>query len=494
MQPINTNDHDRLTRLCNEAAIKISKIVPLAGAASGRRYYRLYPTNEPTIIGTIGPSAKENAAFCYLSRHMAAKGLPVPDIIAVSDDKSAYIQSDLGDRSLLEAISPGSRDGKWEGEPTETLRKAIVSLPAMQFATLNGLDQSRCLTPAKMDRREVMRDLEYFRFCFLRQLNIEVNDIELDLAFDRLADMVAGNNTGVAEAFSLRDCQSRNVIIDNDGNPHWIDYQSGRLAPVTYDLASLLWQSRAKIPDHIRAIMVDEYFAEMQKYAPDTRRENFDKSLRLMVIIRLLQVLGAYGLRGLSEGKVQFLESIPNALHTLLTLLDNENDDAMHVLCNALKEAERHPWCTVGCTIDNDDKDTLTVDVCSFSYKRGMPRYRSMHGGGFVFDCRAPHNPGRYEHYRSMTGMDTEVIEFIEADGELPELLRHAEAMVGAAIERYQERGFKSLSVAFGCTGGRHRSVYSAEHMARYINDRYGVKVNVSHTNLGINYQLQSRI
>ena len=124
----------------------------------------------------------------------------------------------------------------------------------------------------------------------------------------------------------------------------------------------------------------------------------------------------------------------------------------------------------------------LTVDVISFSYKKGYPESSEDNGGGFVFDCRFLNNPGRHEEYKKLTGMDTPVKDFLHNHSNIDRFLEHVWEIVDEAVENYRERGFTSLQVAFGCTGGQHRSVFSAEETARHILERYpDVGVNLLH-------------
>lgn len=482
------NDQETLRSLCSATRITPGSITPIAAGGSSRRYYRIVGNDGRTVVGTCSGNITENKAFIYLSRHLSAKGLPVPSIISVNDNCTAYLQTDAGEKTLFDVLKPAIASDRWAGLPLELLEKAVRSLPGIQFRCVEGLDQSQCLSPLKMDGRAIMRDLNYFKYCFLKPLDIHIDEELLDNEFDMIVGWSENNESTVPEGFILRDCQSRNIMISSDGEPTWIDYQGGRIGPVTYDLVSLLWQTRARIPDDLKQKLTDTYFAELQKLDANVKREDFDRSVSRMLLIRLLQVLGAYGLRGLSEGKTSFLSSIPESLRRLDLLLGTTEFQSLKEIARAVKEAKRHPWCR-----EPEIREKLIVDICSFSYKQGMPRYRSQHGGGFIFDCRAPHNPGRYDQYKKLTGLDPEVKEFLDGYGEMSRLVDNAEAMVGAAVSRYLERGFDSLSAGFGCTGGRHRSVYGAEMLAKRLNEKYGVEVRVNHTNLGISYKLPSR-
>lgn len=486
MQTNSSNDQTALRDLCLSLQYTPVRIESISEGGSGRRYYRITLNTDATIIGTCGDNICENKAFIYLSRHIREKGLPVPDILGISSDFKTYLQTDVGCVNLYELIKAGRENGDWNGQIMSLLHKTVSELPSIQFLTAQGLDVSRCLPPISMDARTLMRDLNYFKYCFLKPLDISLDEDRLDNCFETLIGMTSIGDSSVPRAFILRDCQSRNVMFDEEMNPHWIDYQHGRLGPVTYDLASLLWQTRAAIPASVRDELIAEYFREMLRFAPGTSEAAFRRSLRFMVICRLLQVLGAYGLRGIIEGKVQFLKPIPLTLQRLEEMLRAEETPSLEYLLHVIGKAMNHPWCGTH-ELGNSG---LFLDVCSFSYKRGMPRYRSEHGGGFVFDCRAPHNPGRYAEYRHLTGRDPEVITFLMNDGEMPALVDSAYDLVSKAVKRYLERGFDSLSVAFGCTGGRHRSVFGAEQLAKRINREFNIPVSVNHTNLGISYIL----
>ena len=134
----------------------------------------------------------------------------------------------------------------------------------------------------------------------------------------------------------------------------------------------------------------------------------------------------------------------------------------------------------------------LTVKVISFSYRRGIPEDNSGNGGGYVFDCRYVHNPGRYDEYKPLTGLDQPVIDFLEKDGEITEFLTNIYALTDAHVKRYIERGFTNLMICFGCTGGQHRSVYSAQHTAEHIHKKFGVRVELIHREQNVEQTLEA--
>ena len=207
-----------------------------------------------------------------------------------------------------------------------------------------------------------------------------------------------------------------------------------------------------------------------------------------------MQVLGAYGFRGYFERKAHFIESIPFAIQNLRNLL-TKNDYPYPYLVTILKQLtelprfapKQKPQADLKASVSKyDGKGPLVVRVCSFSYKKGIPEDTSGNGGGYVFDCRSTHNPGRYEQYKQLTGLDEPVIRFLEDDGEILTFLESVYKLADAHVERYIKRGFTSLMFSFGCTGGQHRSVYSAQHLAEHIHEKYGIEVHVEHREQGI--------
>ena len=443
-------------------------IEELPSSGSNRRYFRL--SGKQSLIGVIGTCKEENEAFLYMDAHFISKGLPVPKVLLHSEDKMAYIQEDLGDTLLFNAIEKGRKTTVFSEEEKILLSKTIRLLPDIQFAGADGMDFSKCYPASEFNARSILWDLNYFKYCFLKATGMEFLEDKLEDDFQRLTDVLLRSSSAT---FMYRDFQSRNVMI-KDGEPWFIDFQGGRKGPVFYDVASFLWQAKANLPDSLRGELLEDYINALRKYTP-VDKEYFYAQLRHFVLFRTLQVLGAYGFRGYFEKKPHFIQSVPFAIANLRSLLTVPYLEYPY-LNKILKEL-------VGLKQFTDDlqKHTLTVRVMSFAYKKGIPNDPSGNGGGFVFDCRAVNNPGKYERYKPFTGLDTQVIKFLEDDGEILTFLDHAYAMVDASVKRYVERGFTNLMVSFGCTGGQHRSVYCAQHMAEHINKKFNVKVELVH-------------
>lgn len=445
-----------------------TEIKELPSSGSNRHYYRLY--GSPVLIGVKGESRQENHAFICMAEHFHKKGLPVPKVYIHSEDEMFYLQEDLGTLSLFQVIEEGRRTGIFDEEAKQILRKTIRLLPEIQFKGGEGLDFSICYPQTDFNSRTILWDLNYFKYCFLKATGIHFQENLLEDDFHKMAEVLQKSSS---DTFMYRDFQSRNVMI-KDGSPCLIDFQGGRKGPYFYDIASFLWQAKANFPDSLRRELIEEYLAVLKQYEK-VNEEEFYMQLRHFVLFRTLQVLGAYGFRGYFERKPHFIQSIPFAINNLKQLLTEPYKEYPY-LCSVLQEMTELEQFT-----QNLHKPRLTVKVMSFGYKKGIPEDNTGNGGGFVFDCRAIHNPGKYERYKSYTGLDQEVIDFLEADGEITTFLEHAYAMVDASVKRYIERDFTSLSVCFGCTGGQHRSVYSAQHMAEHLHKKFGVDVHLIH-------------
>lgn len=457
-----------------------TSIEPLPGAGSNRKYFRL--KGKESLIGVYGTSTEENRAFIYMARHFSQKGLPVPRILAEAADQSAYLQDDLGDISLFQFIKQGRESGNFSDEETNILKQTIRLLPQIQFEGNKEMNFSYCYPLATFNHRSVLWDLNYFKYCFLKATGLEFQENLLEDDFERMADTLLQIEPQV---FMYRDFQSRNIMIREE-KPYFIDFQGGRKGAFYYDVASFLWQAKANYPDSLRQELLDEYLDALRPYhAID--KEQFLTTLRHFVLFRTLQVLGAYGFRGYFEKKAHFIQSVPYAIENLRQLLETDFPEYPY-LCLMLRKLTELPQFA---SIRNRRK--LTVRVMSFSYKKGIPEDPSGNGGGYVFDCRAVHNPGKYEQYKQLTGRDKPVIDFLEQDGEILQFLEHVDALADAHVQRFLERGFTNLSICFGCTGGQHRSVYSAEHVAHHLNEKFGVRIRLIHREQHIEQILEPR-
>ena len=455
---------------------KVGEQTALTASGSNRRYYRIESDdNTASVIGVQGTSRDENHAFLYMAEHFKQKGLNVPKVLAVSDDEMNYVQQDLGNVLLFDYIAEGRKTGVFSAKEKDMLRETMRALARFQVIGAEEFDFNQCYPQPEFNLRSILWDLNYFKYCFLKATGLDFQEDKLENEFERLAYILLQNRMN---AFMYRDFQSRNVMVhkEEDGTevPYCIDFQGGRRGPVFYDVASFLWQAKANFHPDLREELVEVYLEELQKYMP-VDKEVFYETLKHFVLFRTMQVLGAYGFRGYFEKKPHFLQSIPFAIDNLRHLLKHASEDYPYLIEVLQKMTDMKQFKDVGV------RKPLVVRVMSFSYKKGIPADPSGNGGGFVFDCRAVNNPGKYERYTHFTGMDEPVIAFLEEDGEIQPFLEQAYQLVDFSVKRYMDRGFQNLMVSFGCTGGQHRSVYSAEKMAKHINDKFGVEVQLIH-------------
>ena len=454
----------------------------LTPAGSNRRYYRL-AAGKTSAIGVVGTSLRENEAFFAIATQLRSKGVNIPKVYAISNDRLCYLQQDLGDTSLFDLLMKAQLKGSYGLEEMELLRKVMRLLPDIQWKGADGFDFTCCYPSESLNRRNIQWDLHYFKYCFLKATGLEFEEELLEDDFDRMAEMLLCND---CSTFMYRDFQSRNVMI-HDGEPWFIDFQGGRRGPMEYDLVSFLWQARANFTPAMRKELIEEYIQSAMRYT-EIDKATFGKRLTLFVLFRTLQVLGAYGYRGYFERKLHFMQSIPLAMDNLRALMAEEEFPEQPYLCTLLQQMVSLP------KFAPYKKDTeLTVCIYSFSYRKGIPDDDSGNGGGFVFDCRAIHNPGRYDEYKLLAGRDEPVRIFLDSEEAMQEFLRNTYNMVDYAVEKYLSRGFKNLMVSFGCTGGQHRSVYSAEHLAHHLAEKYGVRVILTHREQGITEELPSK-
>ena len=456
-------------------------VVKLSGAGSNRVYYRLCGC-DTSLIGVVGTSVEENRAFVALAKAFAESGVAVPKVLAISSDGLCYLQEDLGDATLFESLKGARENGCFDNADVELLCEVMSVLPHIQYKVPRFFDFSLCYPVSAFDERTIKWDLNYFKYCFLKGVGVEFDENRLEDEFEKLTALLLSDNDDV---FMYRDFQSRNVMI-RDGKPFFIDFQGGRKGPVYYDVASFIGQARACYTNDVVEKMIDAYLVSLSEYKNVSRVE-FVERLSLFRVFRLLQNLGAYGYRGLFERKKAFVEIIPKAIVQLKEQLSKFVADFPYI-CALVENISVLPMFV------HSELKELTVDVMSFSYRHGIPDDTSGNGGGFVFDCRAIHNPGRYEPYKKLTGMDEPVIKFLEENSNIAEFLESAYALVDNMVDTYKRRGFTHIQVCCGCTGGQHRSVYSAEHIASHVAEKFGVKVVVTHRMLNKTYVIPSNL
>ena len=454
---------------------KPTQIYELPSSGSNRRYFRVSGEGI-SLIGAKGLDVDENIAFMEIAKHFKLRGLPVPQVLCASADKFFYLQEDLGDQTLFNTISAGRESGNYSEEEKTLLKKTIALLPKLQFEGGKGLDYNICFPQPEFDERNVWFDFNYFKYCFLKTTGIEFSEIKLHNDMQKMAeDLLEGEH---AETFMYRDFQARNVMLVNN-EPYFIDFQGGRKGPFYYDLASFVWQAKANYSSELKEELIQTYKDALKKYV-DVPDDVFNKKLRLFVLFRTMQVLGAYGFRGYFEKKPHFLQSVPFAIDNLRKLIAEPFTEYPYVQQILTKLTQMRQFS------DLRAEKKLEVRIFSFSYKKGIPTDDSGNGGGYVFDCRAIDNPGKYDHFKHFTGLDKEVIDYLEADGGVTKFLTNVYDLADAHVKRYMERKFTNLMFCFGCTGGQHRSVYCAQHLAEYLAKRYNITIKLYHREQGI--------
>jgi aminoglycoside/choline kinase family phosphotransferase len=450
---------------------------PLQGqlGGSGRAIFRV-SGGEFSAIGILYSVREENVAFLEFSRHFRLHGLPVPEIYAENLSAGAYLLEDLGDTTLFEFLGKNRADDEVAAPAIEAYRKVVAMLPRFQVEAGRDLNYKVCYPRASFDRQSIAWDLNYFKYYFLRLAGVPFNEQALEQDFTRLTKFLLGAHH---DYFLYRDFQSRNVML-REGEPFFLDYQGGRKGALQYDIASLLYDGKADLPPALRQELLDYYLDCLADFV-SVDRGAFMEHYYAYVYVRILQAMGAYGFRGFYERKAHFLQSVPYALKNLRWLAANVKlPIALPALMDALKAAAESEKLQAVAS----SSAALTVRIFSFSFHREKPADESGNGGGFVFDARSLPNPGREEQFRSLTGRDAAVMDYLNSQESVHAYLAGAQSLVDASVLSYQKRGFKDLMVSFGCTGGQHRSVYLAEQMAKHLRASPGVEVVLRHVEL----------
>lgn len=446
--------------------------IQLTANGSNRLYFRLEGDTK-RCIAAYNANVRENEAFFSFAKQMHDCGINVPEVYAISDDRTTYLQEDLGNVTLYGYLSSRKTSGVDISQPMLTLYRQAIDLMLLMQRNCGNVDFSCAYPRERFDRQAIQWDLNYFKYYFLRLFHIPFDEQELENDFSTLTDYLLDGDT---DSFMHRDFQSRNIMIA-DEKLYLIDFQGARRGAPQYDLASLLYSSKSDVPDGIRQQLLDYYINQRFGEGVDAEaaKRLFREKFYGYVIVRMMQAMGAYGYRGVIEKKEHFVKSIPYAVRNLKTFLENDllpvEVPHLHSVLESITQLPGY----------SDANDKLLVSIFSFSYRSGIPFDKSGNGGGFVFDCRALPNPGLYDEYRMLNGRDKEVVDFFLEHEETEHFLQSVRNILKQSIESYMERGYTRLMVNFGCTGGRHRSVYCAEQIARYINDNFDCRVTLHH-------------
>jgi len=450
---------------------------PLQGqlGGSGRIIVRL-TGGSFSAIGILYPVREENLAFLEFSRHFRRHGLPVPEIYAENLSEGGYLEEDLGDTTLFEFLGANRTGEAVAPLAVEAYRKAVAMLPRFQVEAGRDLNYKLCYPRPSFDRQSIAWDLNYFKYYFLRLAGVPFNEQALENDFSRLTKFLLGASH---DYFLYRDFQSRNVML-RGGEPFFLDYQGGRKGALQYDIASLLFDGKADLPPELRQELLDYYLDCLGSYIP-VDRDAFMEHYYAYVYVRILQAMGTYGFRGFYERKAHFLQSVPYALKNLRWLAHNVK---LPIALPALLEALQGMLASDKLQGLASSADRLKVRIFSFSFHSEIPADESGNGGGYIFDARSLPNPGREEQFRAFTGKDAPVIDYLNQQASVHQYFANVQSLVDSSVSSYQRRGFKSLMVSFGCTGGQHRSVYFAEQLANHLRAGGGVDVAVRHIEL----------
>jgi aminoglycoside/choline kinase family phosphotransferase len=463
---------------------ELNNITPLPKSGSNRKYFRL-TGEEKNAIGVFNRDKRENEAFIYLTKHFIAKGLNVPSLYDQDIENSCYLIQDLGDETFYSKIESVNNEKQFPDELIATYKKSLNRLISFQIDGGKDLDYSVCNPRPEFDKQSIMWDLNYFKYYFLRLSNTQFDEQKLEGDFNTLVHFLLQADSNY---FMYRDFQSRNIMLYND-DLYFIDYQGGRKGALQYDVASLLFQAKVNLTPKLREQLLGYYLDRLNEKI-QVNKEDFIKYYYEFVLLRILQTLGAYGYRGYFERKSHFISSIPFAIKNLKLLIESNNvATSLPELSKAFEKIfENRNFIDIP---ESAERNNLKVTIKSFSYKYGIPIDATGNGGGFVFDCRSLNNPGRYDEYKILTGMDKNVIEFLENKSRVKEFLDDVKALIIPAIENYNERKFTNLSISFGCTGGRHRSVYCADNLSQHLKKKFKeIDIEINHTELSMKNHL----
>ncbi len=456
--------------------VAADSIMPLRGHASDRRRFRL-SNGKSTAIGVVNENRAENQAFITYARHFLKVGLHVPKIYKAQLSKHIYLEQDLGDTTLYDTVLKDRINSSVISEEVRSLyREAVRKLPHFQIRGGRGLDYSVAYPRKSFDPQSMRWDLNYFKYNFLRLQSVPFNEEKLESDFNRL---IAFLDNAPANYFLYRDFQSRNIMV-TDSELYFIDFQGGRHGALQYDLASLLYQAKVGLSRDRQEELIEVYLKELNTIKKISSRQ-FMKFYPGFALIRILQNLGTYGEKGLLKRKGYFIDSIAPAVINLVAILKDQNRELKLPEISTISSRLTERFSS---KLNLSEKMPFTVQLRSFSYRNGLPHPASKHGGGFVFDCRALPNPGRLDGYKTKSGLDHEVKEYLADKAEVQSFFESCKHVVESSLKNYLSRNFDSLEVYFGCTGGQHRSVYCTERLKEELMKKYDIMINVKHLDL----------
>lgn len=450
--------------------------IQISANGSNRVYFRMEGESK-TCIAAVNNDVRENEAFFFFAKELKARGINVPEVYMISEDRRTYLQQDLGNVTIYTYLSSRKVNGVDIMQPMRVLyKKAIDQLVHIQ-TVCNDIDFSHSYPRPRFDSQSLHWDMNYFKYYFLKLFHVPFDEQKLETDFQTFIDYLLDDD---CDYFLYRDFQSRNIMIVED-ELYFIDFQGARQGAAEYDLASLLYSAKSDVPDSMRSELIEYYLDKREESASNSKsdkpwdREAFRMKFYGYVLARIMQAMGAYGYRGVIEKKDYFVKSIPFAVKNLKTIIEN------HKFPIDIPELEA-AWHNVANMPEyNTEEEKLTVSIFSFSYRKGIPFDKSGNGGGYVFDCRALPNPGLFDEYKSLNGRDAAVIEFFDEHPETEQYLQYVRGIVGTSVEEYINKGYTRLMVNFGCTGGRHRSVYCAEQIAKFLRQNYDCNVAIHH-------------
>ena len=455
----------------------IKHIIPLTTTGgSSRKYYRIIREDKSSVMAVSSDNVAENKAFLHYTKVFEEAGINVPHIISIHPSYKMYILEDLGDTILFDLITKRTEENLSK-DMMQLCKKALSQLVEVQFKAAEKIDYHYAYPVEYFDRTAIMWDLNYFKYCLLKPAEIYFSEPKLEKEFDTIINVVMSKPE--LQTFIYRDFQSRNIMVNND-KLYFIDYQGGRKGVCLYDLASFISQAKARFSKDDKKELSDYYYELINRYI-EISKDDYYHILRYTLLLRILQTLGAYGFRGIIEHKRHFIDSLSLGIENFRAILTDIHDSYLTELSSVCKKLESK-YCSLPKT-QTEAPTKLTINILSFSYKYNEIPRDEINGGGFVFDCRGLPNPHRIQELRPFSGISEPVRKYLDSKPVVDEFINDVIKVLDISVNNYIERGFTNLMVSFGCTGGKHRSAYCAERIAKYYRNNPYVIVVVTHLN-----------